>query len=175
VNCRAFEAWLDAGRPAAASEEAARHAKSCPDCAAAAETEDALSSTLRTSFASPDAGFTDRVLLRVAQLAPEEPRLSVDPDLVVPWWVQILREPAAIWGLLLGGLWTATANTILPMLRHAAPEIVATPPAWSLPGIVAGWSLPFLIAVALVLGGGVSFGLYRLATSAFSRMSGLAH
>ncbi len=175
MDCRAFEAWLDADRPLSGRAEAERHAESCVDCAAAVAAEDAMTATLRTALAAPAPGFTDQVLSRIAQLEPQEMRLPVDPDLVTPWWVQILREPTALLGLLLGALWTATANVILPMLRGASQELSVVAPGCSLPGFVAGWSLPFLVAATLVLVASLSFGLYRLAAAAFSRLSGLAH
>lgn len=175
MNCRAFEAWLDAGRPAAERDAADEHARTCPGCAAAVAAEDGWVAVMRTALAPPRAGFTDQVLLRVARLPSDEPRPAVDPDLIVPWWAQILREPAAILGLLLGGLWTATMSTLWPWLRNELPHLAAAWPAWGIPQLVPQWSLPFLVVVAAVLLLGSTWGLYRLATAAFSRLSGFAH
>jgi hypothetical protein len=110
------------------------------------------------------------VLARVAIAAPDEAALSMDPDLVAPWWLQLLREPAALLGLLLGGLWTAAAS----LLFGKAPALLAALPAWQPPTLVMEWSLPFVVASVLVLLAGLSVGLYWLASAASSRMSGLA-
>lgn len=172
MDCRDFETWLDAGRPAAGTGDAAEHRRTCPACAELAAADDALEAPLAARLTAPSAGFTDRVMERVAaeRRAGVNVRPAVDPELLTPWWAQLLREPEAILGLTLGALYAGAWPWLLPLVQQTWPRLVdgsVTLPdlglgAWP-PLLLAGFVLP-LVAAA-------SWALYRVSRSAAARVS----
>jgi len=168
LDCHAFEDWLDGGKPDAPRAEALAHARECAACAALSVAEDALGAGLESRWAEPDVAFTERVMQRVAT-ARREALPAVEPELLRPWWTQVLREPEAVLGLLRGGIYAGAGPWLLPWVRAAWPRIAAHP----LPGaadFALGWS-PIILASLLVPLIGVSaFLLYRGVSAAFARL-----
>ncbi len=136
MNCRTFEAWLDEGMPATGGGEAARHAGACANCAAALEAARAIEGLLAIGAARAPAGFSDRVMARVAAPAralggaiPEAafatPALSeaafATPAL--PWWVRAAAEPACALALALAGLLIWAGDALLASARAVATAL----------------------------------------------------
>ena len=170
MDCRAFEGWLDAGRPDSARSEAATHATACPACAAAAEAADRLDHALggRLGVAGPD--FTRRVLARLDAAPLDERAAAIDAELLLPWWTQILREPAALLGLGLGVLCAATTASGWSPAQAVGGAAQLWTTAWiaaeRMPTLLlAGMGLPLLAATA--------WGVFRLTTAAFTRLGDL--
>jgi len=178
MDCRAFEEWLDDGRPrddAETARAAAEHAASCPACAAAAADADEWEHALEQRFAVAPEGFTDRVMARLpARTETEALSIPEDRESPWPWWLQMLLEPAAALGLLLGVVYAVAAPRLLGTGRELAPSAIDAV-SRLVGGIAApGWlhgpagSLA-LIAVAAV----VCLGLFRGSIALFDRISGL--
>ena len=168
MDCRAFEDWLDEDRPVAPRAEALAHTRDCAACAALAAADDALGAGLGSRWVDPDRAFTARVMDRVAT-ARREAHPAVEPELLMPWWTQVLREPEAVLGLLLGGLYAGAGPWLLPWVRTVWPRILAHPfPSANDLGM--GWP-PILVAFLLVpLISASAFLLYRGVSAAFARL-----
>ena len=173
MDCRAFESWLDGGRPAALSSSAEAHMAACPTCAALAAADAELELALETRFASSTPDFTDRVMARVTA-DPSKGTLPIDPELLLPWWAQVLREPAALLGLGIGGLCAAWAPFVAPTVHRATPSVVQA--LSTLAGRFEVWALSPLMIASLVapLLGVTAWGIYRLANAAAARLSGVS-
>src|SRR5438477_11142395 len=107
MNCREFQAWLDAGRPgngAAAARERA-HASGCPRCAARLAADLEIDALLQPAPARAPARFTDVVMARIqAGAAADAPGLAAPfPDLL-PWWVRAAADPACAAAAVLAGM-----------------------------------------------------------------------
>lgn len=173
MDCREFEAWLDAGRPAAESAAAAAHRRACPGCARSAAAADALEAPLASRLTAPGADFTDRVMQRVAverRAVGTDVRPAVDPELLVPWWAQLLREPEALLGLTLGAIYAVAWPWILPVLQGTWPRLVAGSAALAEAGLPP-WPPVFLVGFVLPLVGAASWALYRVSSAAIARAS----
>lgn len=166
MDCRAFEGWLDGGRPDADAASAAVHRGQCPACEALAVQDDALELALAARGADPGDAFTAGVMSRLPA-ARRAATPAVEPDLLLPWWAQVLREPEAALGLLLGGLYAGATPWLLPRLIAATSRLSAG----SLP-VPADLGLSPVALAALVLPalGAGTWLLYRAATHAFARL-----
>lgn len=105
MNCATFDRWLDDGRPAADLGPAAAHARGCARCAGALDAALELEAALAVTAPAP-AGFTDRVMARVAATAQEHPiaaPIAAAPLLGSPfaWWVRVTMEPSVLLAALL--------------------------------------------------------------------------
>jgi hypothetical protein len=103
MDCGYFERWLDDGMPQTASAEAGAHAASCARCAAALADARALDAALARYAATVPAGFTERVMERVAHARAARTPAWIEPD-ALPWWVRAAAEPAAALSLALAAL-----------------------------------------------------------------------
>ena len=118
MTCRAFESWLDAGRPATGRDEFLRHAGQCAACAGALQADEALALALNRTQAAAPGSFTDRVMARI-----HAPVIVPILAPAVPWWLRALTDPAAVLaGALLAVLTGAWSS--LPAL--AAGAVVLT-------------------------------------------------
>ena len=96
MNCMAFKAWLDAGRPAADRPVATAHPTDCATCAEELAAARALDQVLAQRFATAPASFVDDVVSRLPDrpvAVSPAPSLPAPPEL--PWWAQVLLEPSA--------------------------------------------------------------------------------
>jgi hypothetical protein len=143
MNCRLFGDWLDAGCPERDAADARRHARECDPCAAALGVALELEAAMIAAPAAP-AGFTDRVMARVA----ETPQMSrsafsaaapVLPVLApaLPWWVRAAMEPAVLLAAVLAAVlvgWGSElargANTAVVWLAGAVTSGVSQS-AWA--------------------------------------------
>jgi hypothetical protein len=104
AHCDAFERWLDAGLPAAGAAEARAHAAACPRCAPALEAALEVERFLAEETAHAPAGFTARVMERVAA-AGRAGALDFTPA-PLAWWLRAGAEPATALALALAALLT---------------------------------------------------------------------
>jgi hypothetical protein len=105
MDCGRVARWLDDGLPAAdpAAAEARAHAASCPRCAAALAAAEELDAALARAALAAPAGFSARVMERVARAGTA--RLAAASDLdEMSWWVRAAAEPAAALALALAAL-----------------------------------------------------------------------
>lgn len=166
MDCRTFEEWLDAGRPAADAVHAAAHRAACPDCAARAVEDDALERALSSRGADPGDAFTAAVMSRLPAVR-RDAAPALDPDLVLPWWAQLLREPEAALGLALGAVYAGATPWLVPRLLAVVTKLAqgGLPAAADLG--MSPFSLAMLVLPAL---GAATWLLYRATTAAFSRI-----
>ena len=172
MDCRAFEEWLDGDRPAADREDANAHARECASCAALVTADDAVGSGLRSAWANPDESFTALVMARVASTR-RETVPALDAELLLPWWTQVLREPEAMLGLLLGGLYAGAGPWLLPWIRSMSPKVAAYPLP-SAGDLGMAWPPVFLVFLLIPLVGASAWLLYRGASAAFARLGSAA-
>jgi hypothetical protein len=108
VNCQALDRWLDDGGPDAGRAAAVAHARTCERCAAALAHADALELALSATPSAAPAGFTDRVMARVAdasQVRVGIPVMEMLPLLrTFPWWVRLALEPATVLAALIASV-----------------------------------------------------------------------
>jgi len=169
LDCRDFERWLDAGRPAAEGPAAESHRARCSACAERAQVDASLDAILATRLAPAAPGLTDRVMARVAATPSATPRLATNPELLVPWWIQVLREPEAILGLGLGALYAVSGPFLLPLARRAGPALLDAGPGpaqvpWN------AWPPLLIAAIAVPLVGAAAWALFRAAQAAVAKL-----
>ncbi|MFN8180077.1 MAG: hypothetical protein U0167_19245 [bacterium] len=174
MDCRDFEAWLDAAGPEAGRADADAHARACPDCAALLAADADLEAALGASLHAGPTDFTDRVMARVAKESRAKAALPIEPELLWPWWVQILREPQALLGLGLGAIYAAVGGHLVPTVRQGVAVLLAAAPGWTARLGAVEPSPVMIAACALPIVAGASWALYRLASAAAARLSGAA-
>jgi len=172
VDCRDFEAWLDAGRPVSERPSAEEHARACADCGALAAADAQLEAGLATPLLSSPPDFVDRVMTRVATERRAHAPAPIETDLLLPWWIQILREPQAVLGLTLGALYAVSGPLLVPTVRHSVVMFLAEVPTLTARLGRIELSPMMLATLALPLVGAASWALYRLASAAAARLSG---
>ena len=126
MNCLEFERLLDGGEPRRLPAAASAHARECARCDRSLARARSLERALERHFASTAdasaeavlAGFTERVLARVASGEARGVRWLVLPD-VLPWWVRAAAEP----GVLLAGV-------VAALLLWRPEALIATARAW---------------------------------------------
>jgi hypothetical protein len=112
MNCRMFHLWLET-RPVAALLDAERHAASCARCSTALRAADEVEAFLAELGGEPEAGFTDRGLVRLPDATGAFP---VPLDATV--------EPRASWAARQPENSVRGAQTPLPSLARAALALV---------------------------------------------------
>lgn len=171
MDCRAFEDWLNDGRPRDAAASAHDHRADCPACAESFVAADALESALSQRFATTPAGFTDRVMARLPAPADNPIRLPEDPGSPFPWWIQIVFEPSAILGLALGLVYAVAAPTLFGTGQETLPTVLNWISERTAPLPQLAWwnnSTAWLAAVAVL--GGVSIALFRGSSRLFDHL-----
>lgn len=170
MDCRSFERWLDAGRPAPERGPATAHAATCAACGELEAADHALTAALGQRFASAPTGFRDRVLAALPDRRPIAFSLPlVEPTDPVPWLVRVLLQPSTALALALGG----TMATQMDRLAAAATWLTATTTAWwasLLPSVPAAWASGLGVALGLGLLGTTTWGLSRLAEALIARV-----
>ena len=135
MNCTTFEEWLDDGAPPTGREAALAHGADCPACAALLEATRSLERLLGQRFAAAPAGFADGVLARLPDRRVESLPLEVvsPPDL--PWWSQMMMDPAVVASLVAAALVAGFAGTMmagnspLDLASRAGIEMLRAPGA----------------------------------------------
>jgi hypothetical protein len=173
MDCRGFEAWLDAGRPRDSAADA--HAAGCRACADLVGTADDLEGALAQRFATAPAGFADRVMASLPPLNADAPlRIPEDRESPWPWWIQILFEPSSALGLALALAFALAAPSLIGTGREAVltlmerfgtagaalPEITSSP----------GSGLAIVLSAAIAVG---SMGLFHGSIRLFARLTRL--
>ena len=162
MDCHAFESWLDADRPSSGEHDAAAHAASCRACTELMAADAALDSVLVTrATTSPD--FTEIVMSRVEQEQRQPvPNVDVESEMILPWWVQMLREPEILLGLSLGAIYAIGATWLFPLARDASPSLLEL---WARTGAALERSWPPLLIACILLPtlAFASWALYRAA------------
>jgi hypothetical protein len=101
VHCLAFERLLDEGEPRRLPAAAVEHSLTCARCARSLARARSLESALERHFAreaaadAVPAGFTDRVMARVARGEARGVRWLALPD-ALPWWTRAFADPAVV-------------------------------------------------------------------------------
>jgi hypothetical protein len=105
MRCGELDRWLDDGMPESGGPAAHAHATSCARCAAAMRAALEIDSLLAAAAAVPaPAGFSGRVMARVAsanEAYAHAPLLAPSP---VAWWIRAAAEPTSALAMLLAGL-----------------------------------------------------------------------
>lgn len=115
MNCRELDHWLDEGAAPERDREAMAHARICSRCSTTLGGVDELERLLAAPAAAMPAGFTERLMTRVARTPQVPSRIPVMELLpffpTVPWWVRVAIEPASLLAMLLASvlLWRGEA------------------------------------------------------------------
>lgn len=117
MNCTEFDSWLDRGRTAAEHAAALAHASACARCARSLATADAVDSMLAAPPEAAPAGFTERVMRRVADS--RRPLDAHSFDHPVAWWVRLAAEPATALAMILAALLAWRGDRLM----HAVPPL----------------------------------------------------
>lgn len=144
MNCLEFERLLDTAALAALPAEARAHANECAHCARSLLRAHALERQLTRAFSfehgapvtpgaafdAPPAGFTDRVMARVAAAEARGVHRAVLAD-ALPWWVRVAYEPSVVLAAAVSALlvWKGDALIALARTGSAAPLALPAPPA----------------------------------------------
>lgn len=145
MRCEAVDRWLDDGRPEGLAVDAEAHARTCARCGAALEASLGLDALFSVPAPRAPQGFTDRVMARVAQArtSPEPARAAPDDAPALPWWVEMMGEPAAALAL---GVAAVTALQA-PAWVRSGPAVVSGAAVW-----VSGWGDALAIQIRAALG-----------------------
>jgi hypothetical protein len=160
MDCRAFEVWVDVGRPPEGRAGAEAHFAACSSCRELQETAQAIEAGLAQRFATAPLSFADDVMARLP--APASIPSAPEIEMTTPWWLSALTEPVVLLSLAACALLAGSADTLWSLASRALPRVAAwytmiasseslplTPPA-----------LTILTALLPLLGAG-AFLLYR--------------
>jgi hypothetical protein len=129
MNCRDLERWLDDGGAPERYMEAMAHARICAHCSAALGTVDEMETLLATPTTPAPAGFTMRVMDRVAVTAQMPARIPVTELLpffqTVPWWARLALEPASMLALLLASVLVWRGDMLFALASSGAVQLAA--------------------------------------------------
>jgi len=168
MTCGDLERWLDEGAPPERHLEAMAHARICARCSAMLAVADELETALSGPVPHAPAGFTARVMARVAATPQVRARIPVMEILPffqpVPWWVRVALEPASLLAILLASILVWRGDALFTLASTGAVQLAAwlartLPPAAASPsalpdaGPVAGlWVQPLVLtSLALAL------------------------
>ena len=153
MTCEQFERWLDDGAPdGGAAADCRAHAATCPACAAAAaaarELETRFAAARDASVHRAPAGFTERVMERVADVARTSQAIGawhVPAAAILPWWVRAAAEPATALAFAVAALllWKRDAMLVAAtsLLAQAGGPLAATVTAADR-AVGSGWRIP---------------------------------
>jgi len=129
MNCRELERWLDDGGAPERYVEAMAHARICAHCSAALGGLDELEELLAQPLAVLPAGFTERLMARVAETPQVPARIPVMELLpffqTVPWWVRVVVEPASLLALLLASALVWRGDTLFALASGGAATLAS--------------------------------------------------
>jgi hypothetical protein len=145
-----FDRWLDDGMPDSGAKDAHAHAGSCARCSASLAAAREIEAMLEHSASVAPAGFTDRVMSRVAATSARGGAASVralETQLVagaMPWWVRAASDPAVVLSAAIAALVAWRGDQLWRLAGVAAGAVSL---AWrGVPGVAsrlfAGWSVP---------------------------------
>lgn len=129
MTCRELERWLDDGGAPERYVEAMAHARICAHCSAALGGVDELETLLAARSAPAPAGFSARVMARVALTPQVRARIPVNELLpffqTVPWWVRLALEPASLLALLLASVLVWRGDRLFALASSGAVQLAA--------------------------------------------------
>jgi hypothetical protein len=129
MTCGELERWLDDGGAPERYVEAMAHARICARCSAALGTVDELETLLATRTVPAPAGFSSRVMARVAMTPQVRARIPVTELLpffqTVPWWVRLALEPASMLALLLASVLIWRGDALFALTSSGAVQLAA--------------------------------------------------
>jgi hypothetical protein len=129
MTCGELERWLDDGGAPERYVEAMAHARICAHCSAALGTVDELETLLATRTVPAPAGFTHRVMARVATTPQVRARIPVTELLpyfqTVPWWVRLALEPASLLAMLLASVLVWRGDALFALASSGAVQLAA--------------------------------------------------
>ena len=129
MTCRDLERWLDDGGAPERYVEAMAHARICAHCSAALGNLDELETLLAAPSAPAPAGFSARVMARVALTPQVRARIPVTELLpffeTVPWWVRLALEPASLLALLLASALVWRGDRLFALASSGAIQLAA--------------------------------------------------
>jgi hypothetical protein len=129
MNCRELERWLDDGGAPERYVEAMAHARICAHCSALLGGMDELEELLAQPVALLPAGFTERLMARVAETRQVPARIPVMELLpffqTVPWWVRVAVEPASLLAVLLASVLLWRGAALLALATSGAAQLAA--------------------------------------------------
>ena len=127
MTCRDLERWLDDGGAPERYVEAMAHARICAHCSAALASVDELETLLAGRSTPAPAGFTTRVMARVAITPQVRARIPVTELLpffqTVPWWVRLALEPASLLALLLASVLVWRGDMLFALASSGAVQL----------------------------------------------------
>lgn len=129
MTCSELARWLDDGGAPERYVEAMAHARICAHCSAALGTVDELETLLATRAVPAPAGFSSRVMARVAMTPQVRARIPVTELLpffqTVPWWVRLALEPASMLALLLASVLVWRGDALFALASSGAVQLAA--------------------------------------------------
>lgn len=129
MTCAELERWLDDGGAPERHVEAMAHARICARCSAALGAVDELETLLATRTVPAPAGFTSRVMARVATTRQVPARIPVTELLpffqTVPWWVRLAVEPASLLAMLLASVLVWRGDALFALASSGAVQLAA--------------------------------------------------
>ncbi len=129
MTCHDLARWLDDGGAPERYVEAMAHARICARCSAALGTVDELETLLGAPSQPAPAGFTTRVMARVALTPQVRSRIPVMELLpyfqTVPWWVRVTLEPASLLALLLASVLVWRGDALFALATTGAVQLAA--------------------------------------------------
>jgi len=102
MNCEELERWLDEGMDAEGSAAARAHVATCARCAAMIDAADDVDALLAAFSTPAPAGFTGRVMARVAQSSEVAAYAAARSPFA--WWIEVAAQPATALAALLAAL-----------------------------------------------------------------------
>lgn len=129
MTCRDLERWLDDGGAPERYVEAMAHARICARCTATLGGVDELERLLERASLGTPAGFTERVMAKVALTRQAPARIPVMELLpffqTVPWWVRVALEPASLLSLLLASALVWRGDALFGLASGGAAQLAA--------------------------------------------------
>lgn len=136
TTCERFDAWLDAGMPAADDAALRAHASGCARCAGALDAAAALEVLLAAPPAPAPPAFTDAVMHAIAHERAERIAAAGAPRELLPVWVRTAAEPRVAAAVVIAALvvwqgprmWTWASSLGLAVARDASTWTTALAP-----------------------------------------------
>ncbi len=129
MTCGELERWLDDGGAPERYVEAMAHARICAHCSAALGAVDELETLLATRTTPAPAGFSARVMARVAMTPQARAHIPVTELLpyfqTVPWWVRLALEPASLLAMLLASVLVWRGDALFALASSGAVQLAA--------------------------------------------------
>ena len=152
MNCLEFERQLDGGALEVLPAAALAHVNECARCTRALARARSLERQLERAFSAergapvtpgaaldaPSAGFTDRVMARVALAEARGVHRAVLAD-ALPWWVRVAHEPSVVLAAIVSALLLWKGDALMALARAGSDAATRTLPAVAIPAGVTQW------------------------------------